>query len=518
MPSLTRPGVYVDESAFPTFVASSVGTAVAAFVAPHFRGPLAPTIVNSWSDFVASYGGFEVQFPPSPLALGVYSYFSAGGTSAVICRSVNISGSPPVTASNTLNDTGSPSKATLTINAINPGLWGNNLSIDILAGTLQVGGVIQTFTIVVKYMTQSQVNIVERFDNVSMDPAASFNGVASYAIDRINSPATGSQFITLTDHNSSTVMPQRNPAVTTSSLSLLGGSDGPGPSYPDNLAALHLLDQFPDQPFVLNMPGLWTQQDVGNALTYAQGRNDIFVVIDCPPGKSPSDMAAWTGGLASSGLGAIYYPQVLVNNPYLSQAGATTLIPPGGYVTGKYVSTDATRGVQKAPAGLGASLQGVYGLERVLSNSDLGLLTQANVNAIVNVPGSGIVIWGARTLSNYLFTRYVSVSRTLIYLQTQFVALTRFAVFEPNDYILWNLLNSVLSQFLTSFWQSGGLAGNSAGQAFYVLCDATNNTASSISNGIVNVEIGVSLERPAEFVVLKLGQWAGGQTIQIINT
>jgi hypothetical protein len=191
------------------------------------------------------------------------------------------------------------------------------------------------------------------------------------------------------------------------------------------------------------------------------------------------------------------------------------MVPPGGFVVGQYIATDAKRGVQKAPAGLGASLLGAYGLETTLTNNDQGNLTQANVNCLISVPGSGVVIWGARTLSPYLVTRYVPVERTLIYLSTQMVAMTKFAVFEPNDWVLWNMITSVLSQFLTSFWQSGGLQGVSAASAYYVTCDSTNNTPASIQQGIVHIEVGVALQYPAEFVIIAIGQWAGGQSVNI---
>jgi hypothetical protein len=77
------------------------------------------------------------------------------------------------------------------------------------------------------------------------------------------------------------------------------------------------------------------------------------------------------------------------------------------------------------------------------------------------------------------------------------------------------MITSVLSQFLTSFWQSGGLQGVSAASAYYVTCDSTNNTPASIQQGIVHIEVGVALQYPAEFVIIAIGQWAGGQSVNI---
>jgi hypothetical protein len=492
---------------------------VAAFVGWHPRGPLTPTVVNSWTEFAANYGGFENAYPPSDLAMGVYTYFAGGGSSAVIVRSYNTSGAGPTTGTLTLLDQSTaPGVSTLRVDAANPGAWGNNLYVDIQSTANS-----PVFTLQVYYMplasgTPGPSNLVERWENLTMTPGATISGANSYAPDVLNSTFSGSHYIKLTALADTNPPPSNNPTPVVG-YQLVGGGDGALPSDPDTNTAIHLLDQFPDQPFVLNLPNGYHQNDVGNAIAYAQTRNDVFVVLDCPPSYDPPTMANWpnSSGASATPLAAVYYPRVRISDPYSQQLGTTRLIPPGGYVVGQYISTDANRGVQKAPAGLGASLPGVSGLETVLKNSDLGLLTQANVNCIIAVPGSGIVIWGARTLSSYLFTRYVPVSRTLIYLQSQFVAMTKFAVFEPNDYILWGQLTAVLYQFLTSFWQSGGLQGNSAAQAFYILCDQTNNTPSTIQNGIVNIEIGVALQRPAEFVVIRLGQWAGGQSVQIAN-
>lgn len=514
MPTLTRPGVYVDTSSFPTYASKSVGTAAAAFVGACPRGPLTPTFVTSWRDFTDNFGGFETAYPPSALHLAVFSYFSAGGTTAWIVRPLS---SGAVAGTLSISDQASTPKPTLQVNAANPGIWGNQIYVDILPGTvIDATSNILTFTLVVKYQGNQSVNTVERWENISMSPSSTNMGVNNYALDVVNSSFTGSNYIKLTDLHSVTAAPANNPKTTVSSQQLTGGTDGTVPALTDITNAVHLLDQYPDQPFVLNLPGVTDSATLGPVVGIAEGRGDMFVVIDCPPGLTPAAMAAQADGFGfSSAQAAVYYPQVQISDPYSPVAGRTRLIPPGGFVVGIYIATDQTRGVQKSPAGLGASLLGVSGLETTLSNVDQGTLTQSSVNCLVSIPGSGVVVWGARTLSSYLVTRYVPVERTIIYLKTQLVALTRFAVFEPNDWVLWNQISSVLSQFLTAFWQSGGLRGRNGAEAYYVTCDDSNNTPMTIQQGIVNVEVGIALQYPAEFIVIKLGQWAGGQSVSI---
>jgi phage tail sheath protein FI len=120
---------------------------------------------------------------------------------------------------------------------------------------------------------------------------------------------------------------------------------------------------------------------------------------------------------------------------------------------------------------------------------------------------------GSRTLNPAYISRYVPVRRTLIYLQKALSDLTQFAVFEPNDAALWRRLNSTVSSFLTNFWAQGGLRGTTPQQAFFVKVDSTINTQSTIDNGEVHIEVGIALQRPAEFVIIKIGQFDGGTTV-----
>lgn len=523
MATLTRPGVYVDLSSFPTYAAATPGTAAACFVGTAPRGPLTPTFVTSWKDFTSKFGGFETSYPPSALHLAVFSYFSAGGSTALVIRAYRTDASGPVAATHTFNDQASTPLPSLEVIAANPGQWGNSIYIDVLAGTIpnsSGSGNPESFTLVVKYQGTAGVNIVEQWQNLSMVPGSSTSGQSNYAPDVINSPYTGSNFITVVDkaalNPTPTPPPNNNPAPTVASQALSTGSDGSAITLTDITGAVELLDAYPDQPFVLNLPGISDSTTLGPVIGYAENRGNMFVVVDCPPQMSDAQTVVNTAqGLGASAQVAFYYPQVQISDPYSPVAGRTRLIPPGGFVVGCYIATDASRGVAKAPAGLGASLLGVTGLEFTLTNAEQGILTQGNVNCLISVPGSGVVVWGARTLSPYLVTRYVSVERTLIYLQTELSVLCRFAVFEPNDWVLWNQITSVLTQFLNAFWQSGGLQGQSATQAYYVTCDNTVNTPQTIQQGVVHVEVGVALQYPAEFVVISIGQWAGGQSVSV---
>ena len=56
----------------------------------------------------------------------------------------------------------------------------------------------------------------------------------------------------------------------------------------------------------------------------------------------------------------------------------------------------------------------------------------------------------------------------------------------------------------------GALVGATPEQAFYVMCDESNNPASSVDEGKLIVEIGIAPVKPAEFVIFRLSQFSGG--------
>jgi phage tail sheath protein FI len=116
---------------------------------------------------------------------------------------------------------------------------------------------------------------------------------------------------------------------------------------------------------------------------------------------------------------------------------------------------------------------------------------------------------GGRTLNNSTGERYINVRRSMIFLKKELTDRSNFAVFENNSEALWAQLRNSLGNFLREYWSQGGLRGSTPAEAFYVRCDASNNSATDILSGRVNIEIGVAVEYPAEFIVISIGQITG---------
>jgi hypothetical protein len=67
-------------------------------------------------------------------------------------------------------------------------------------------------------------------------------------------------------------------------------------------------------------------------------------------------------------------------------------------------------------------------------------------------------------------------------------------------------LRTAIGIFLNDYRNQGGLRGTTPAEAYFVKCDAENNSETDIAAGEVNLEVGVALEYPAEFVLITLSQ------------
>ena len=87
-------------------------------------------------------------------------------------------------------------------------------------------------------------------------------------------------------------------------------------------------------------------------------------------------------------------------------------------------------------------------------------------------------------------------------------------MFEPNDAKLWDSVKRTITMFLRRVWRDGALFGRTPAEAFYVKCDEENNPPENRDVGILTVEIGIAPVKPAEFVVFRISQFAGGAGLE----
>jgi len=183
------------------------------------------------------------------------------------------------------------------------------------------------------------------------------------------------------------------------------------------------------------------------------------------------------------------------------------VLPASGAVAGVYAYTDTNRGVWKAPANIALQrvLEPVVKLDNQLQGELNVTPSGKSINALRAFTGRGTLVWGARTLAgNDNEWRYVNVRRFFNTVEESVKKSTYWAVFEPNDANTWVKVRGMIESYLTQKWREGALAGATTKDAFFVRCGlGTTMTAQDILEGRMNVEIGMAVVRPAEFIILK---------------
>lgn len=183
-------------------------------------------------------------------------------------------------------------------------------------------------------------------------------------------------------------------------------------------------------------------------------------------------------------------------------------LPPSPAIAGVYASVDRNRGVWKAPANV--SMNAVVKPAVLLSDLDqedfnVDAENGKSINCIRQFVGRGNLVWGARTLAgNNNEWKYVNVRRFFNMAEESCENAARQFVFEPNDANTWVRVKGMIENYLTNLWRAGALQGAKPEHAFYVSggLDKTM-TADDILNGLMIVEIGLAVVRPAEFIILR---------------
>ncbi|MBU7005781.1 phage tail sheath family protein [Phosphitispora fastidiosa] len=507
MPEYLSPGVYVEEIEIGAKPVAGVSTSTAGFLGETERGPAIPRLVTSWLDYQRVFGGYFGADKYLPYS--VQGFFDNGGQRCFIGRIVKTGAG---TASFKLKQ---GTANALTVAAVGEGSWGTRIAVKATAGTFS------GFKLSLFYWKDVPVSlydpdndltakprpaVTEVFDNLSVVEAS-----ADYYTKRVNGI---SNLITVTKQSGDSGAVPDVLAVTW----LAGGDDGTGPlvladytrtdtNEPGKRKGLSGFSEVDEISLVYSPNAQAVNGLVGAVITHCENLKDRFALIDAAQGSA---------GVASldprsdneTKYAAFYYPWLRVVDPV---AGMRRLVPPGGHMAGIYARTDAERGVHKAPAN--EVVRGAVDLEFQITKGEQDILNPRGVNCIRFFPGRGIRIWGARTLSSDTLWKYINVRRLFIYLEESIDEGTQWVVFEPNNEKLWARVRRTLTEFLTRVWRDGALMGTKPEEAFFVKVDRTTMTQDDIDNGRLIVLIGVAPVKPAEFVIFRIAQFAGGSDV-----
>jgi len=389
-------------------------------------------------------------------------------------------------------------KAKWLIQALNEGAWGNDISI-----VLGAGSIANTYKIDVYYLQA----LVESFDKMSSNSSDDtfvekvINGVSNY--------------ITVTD-NASLGLP---PTLTVTSapgdflilgsddLADLGDAQYIGEIDPSG-AATGL--QVYANPEVINInlvaiPGVSSGAVLNAEIDLCVTRGDAMAIVDPPFGLSSANVIKWHNGVTpyddhqafDSSYAALYWPWVQIFDPVNNQKVWT---PPSGHLSRVYAYTDRTTETWYAPAGTQRGhIIPALTVEHSATRGERDLMYGNGnaINPIINIPQTGITVWGQRTLQRAPTARdRVNVRRLLLYLEKVIATASQFLVFEPNDTILWAQFTDLVTPFCDSVKARRGLYD------FAVRCDKTTNPPDAIDRNEMHAYILLKPTKTAEQIIV----------------
>ena len=517
MPEYLSPGVYVEEIEIGGKPIEGVSTSTAGFLGPAERGPEPPRLITGFEQFRRLYGGYLSN---SFLAYGIEGFFSNGGKRCFVGRIVADDAVATVATVDTI-----------TVAAIGPGAWGNRLAVRIDRGSLN-SATTSLFKLTVMYWAQMPPTplvdptdptnatdpnrrtptLLEVYDNLTDDPTS-----INYYENRINPQSSLIRVARLGAGNPAdqalTFLTDLAAAIPGSDGSALDLNDYRGRilTFPDGTTARTGFEGFReiDEIAMVCVPDHHSVANLTNDIVaHCTQLHDRFAVLHSNPATDTLASAGTLRPPQDTTFAAFYFPWIMVYDP---RTNGDLLVPPSGHVAGIYAKTDTERGVHKAPAN--EVVLGATALQFQITKGEQDILNPRGVNCLRVFPGRGLRVWGARTSSSDPLWKYVNVRRLLLYIEESIDEGTQWVVFEPNNEKLWGRVTATITEFLTRVWRDGALMGTKPEEAFFVKCDRTTMTQDDIDNGRLICIIGVAPVKPAEFVIFRIAQWAGGSAV-----
>lgn len=572
MAEYLSPGVYVEEFDSGGKPMEGVGTSTAGFIGLAQRGPVegVPQLVTNFADFKRKYGSYlseneygEYRF----LAYAVEHFFVNGGARCFVSR---VAPQDAKCSVGVVPD-GNP---VLRVEAKNPGLWGDNMSVVITPSSKAKTQILEELTtadgkqysvkssagfhagdvvvyqdmtsVVYNRVVKSQDNIitfekefgedvvdknllptkvistcefnlevkyddiVEFYENLSFNistpnyvekkTAKSDLIKVSYIGRRTEEATAPFDEIAGEDPNRAFCVVHlkkgSNGSISrVSAADFIGTDNGAGrrtgiQSFLDN-----------DNVSIMAVPGVTDPNVQLMLVAHCENLASRFAVLDMPKDAKKIDDITAHRDIVDSNYAAMYHPWLEVFDPLDKKNIA---IPPSGSVIGIYARSDTSRGVHKAPAN--ETVRACVGLDCQFNKGEQDILNPKGVNLIRSFPGQGIRVWGARTASSDPSWKYVNVRRLFIFIEESIKANTNWAVFEPNDEVLWVRVKRTIDVFLTGLWRGGALAGSAPSEAFFVNVGRNTMSQDDIDNGRLICVIGVAPVKPAEFVIFRISQ------------
>ena len=435
------------------------------------RGPTDEAkLVRSFSEFKTYYGEYTTS---TTAWVPVKTFFEEGGSRVYVARAT---GTGAAAASGSLDD---GSLDTIDFDAADVGVWGNDLTIAVIAADSLSGGFRITVTL----------------DGELLLTTPDLADVAA-AVSYINTSSV-SHLVVASNNVAST----SDPAV--GSVTLTGGADPSGSLTDGEYNTALGLFQYELGAGVVCMPGQTTTTAYANLESHATANNRIaFCGFAAATANSTAKTNAAAAGTAAGDEArrmAFFHPHIKVEDP--ADAGLTVTISPETFAAAARAKAINEAGAPfRAGAGLiSAASSYVKGVELAIDKADGDLLDEARVNAIRSIGGS-VRVYGARSLStdetNWRFITFQDMVNHIVVEAEERLEDFVFSTIDSRGGLFGQIRSSMVAM-LDPHRISGGLyeAFDSEGERIYpgysVVVNDENNPVSQLASGLVKVDVGI---------------------------
>ena len=492
-------------------------------------------------------------------SIAAYNYFNNGGETLLVARVVSGTFTSAFTSGSGGRINNASSNEALVLKTISQGkLMNSSCSLDASGSLIDSGSSDNirwqitnrdsgsgTFSLLVRRGDDNAVNpvVLETWTNLSMDPTAPNyvarvigNQVVSYnAVDN-QVTTTGdypnnSRYVYVSDvltptpfyfDNTGIAKSQYTSSIPSNASGSFNGATGDlfgaGAKYYNNIVSgvgntqgilsssydnmIALLSNQDDYRFnVLLAPGLFASEaplgssQVTSIISNTQNRGDNIFVSDLVPFSSSISQVVTQAQAKNTSYAASYWPWVQTIDPDSAQL---VWVPASTMVGGVYAYNDSVSEPWFAPAGINrGGLGNVVKAEKKLTQANRDTLYTNKINPIATFPGTGVVVYGQKTLQTKASALdRVNVRRLLISLKSYISQVANNLVFEQNTIATrTNFLNQI-NPYLESVQQRQGL------YAFRVVMDDSNNTPDVIDRNQLIGQIYLQPTKTAEFIYL----------------
>ena len=567
--TLISPGVLAREND-QSFLTQQPVTVGASILGPAVKGPVeVPTLVTSYTDYLNRFGGAFLsggQEYSYFTSIAAYNYFQQGGETMLVTRVASGSFTSATVTGGAIS--GSNGTGSFTLKTISEGTIMNNSGSVGTNGILSSGSSDNVrwqitgantgsglFSLLVRQGndTTTEPIVLETWTNLTLDPTQP-NYIArvigdSYKTLTVDADGTGyvqevgnftnqSRYVYVSAvqqptpnyfDNNGTAQPQYTGSIPTATSGTFTGASGSlyyggGAGYYQNIsgstnlqgitandytASIALMANQDDYRYnVLVAPGLTIEDNASQVallVNTVQGRGDAIAVVDSTTYNAPLSIATSKASLINSSYAATYWPWLQTLDP---GNGQLAWVPASVMVPAVYAFNDSVSEPWFAPAGINrGGLDTVVRAERKLTQSQRNDLYIGNVNPIATFPGTGVVVYGQKTLQKKASALdRVNVRRLLIQLKSYISQVANNLVFEQNTIATRNAFLSQVNPYLESVQQRQGL------YAFRVIMDDSNNTPDVIDRNQLVGQIYLQPTKTAEFIYLDFNVLPTGAT------